>query len=73
MTTTYIILAATGAVALSAFVALIVAPALSAYGRTSEKFAALMMSLVILVTLVSIGAAIGVAIFLNWDRIVQLI
>ena len=73
MNTTYVIFAATTLCALGAFVGLIVAPTMGAYGRTWEKFIALMMTLVILAALVSIGAAIGIAVFLNWDRIVVLL
>ena len=67
--TEYYLFGAAGLVSITAFVALILAPALSAYGRTWEKFAAGLLSLFVLAALVLIGLVIGVVVFFNWDQI----
>jgi hypothetical protein len=67
--TEYYLFGAAGLVSVTAFVALILAPALSAYGRPWEKVAAGFLSLFVLATLVGIGLALGVYIFFNWDEI----
>jgi hypothetical protein len=50
-------------------VGLILAPALGSYGRGWEKLVAGFLSLFVLAALVLIGLALGVVIFLNWDKI----
>jgi hypothetical protein len=67
--TEYYLFGAAGLISVTAFVALILAPALSAYGRPWEKVAAGFLSLFVLATLVGIGLALGVYIFFNWDEI----
>jgi hypothetical protein len=58
------IAAAVGAgVVLIAFFALIAWPAWNAYGRTWERFSALFLSFYVLIAMLGIGAAIGVAVF----------
>jgi hypothetical protein len=52
-----------------AYVVLIVLPAWGSYGRWWERFAAVFMTLFILVTLVGIGAGIGAVIIYSWGRI----
>jgi hypothetical protein len=52
-----------------AFAALILAPALSAYGRTWEKATAAMLSLFVFVALLALGIGIGLAVFYFWDDI----
>ena len=54
-----------GLISLLAFTGLILAPALSAYGRAWEKAAATVLSLFVLVALI----AIGVAIVYYWNDI----
>ena len=49
--------------------ALILAPALGAYGRTWEKATAAMLSLFVFMALVSLGIGIGLAVFYFWDDI----
>jgi hypothetical protein len=56
-------------VALTAYAVLILAPAWSSYGRWWERIAASFMTLFILATFVGLGAGIGAAIALNWDRL----
>jgi hypothetical protein len=67
--TEYYLFGAAGLLSVSAFVALILAPALGSYGRAWEKLVAGMLSLFVLAALVLVGLVIGVVIFLNWDQI----
>jgi hypothetical protein len=67
--TEYYLFGAAGLITITAFVAFILVPALSAYGRTWEKLAAGFLSLFVLAALVGIGLALGVYIFFNWDDI----
>jgi len=69
LATEYYLFGAAGLISLAAFVGLILTPALSAYGRTWEKFAAGFLSLFVLVALVLIGVALGVYVFYEWDDI----
>jgi hypothetical protein len=67
--TEYLFFGAAGLVSLLAFAALILAPALSAYGRYWEKAAAAFLSLFVLAALVLIGVAVGIAIVYYWNDI----
>lgn len=67
--TEYYLFGAAALVSFAAFVGLILVPALSAYGRTWEKFAAGFLSLFVLVALVLIGIALGLFVFYEWDDI----
>jgi hypothetical protein len=67
--TEYHLFGAAGLISLAAFVGLILMPALGAYGRTWEKFAAGFLSLFVLAALVLLGIAIGVYVFYEWDAI----
>lgn len=58
-----------GLISLLAFTALILVPAIGSFGRPWEKITAGVLSLVVLVALVAIGAAIGIAIVYYWDDI----
>jgi len=71
--TEYYLFGGAGVISLAAFVGLILVPALSAYGRTWEKFAAGFLSLFVLAALVLIGVAIGLVVFYEWDGIVDFI
>ena len=64
LSTTQIAIAAAGLVTLVGYAIFILRPAWGSYGRLWEKVAASFLSLYILVTLVAVGAGIGVAIFL---------
>ena len=67
--TEYYLFAIAGFLSVIAFVALILVPALGGYERVWEKIVAGMLSLFVLAALVLVGLAIGVVIFLNWDKI----
>ena len=68
----YVFFGAAALVSLVAFVALILAPALSAYGRIWEKAAAGLLSLVVLAALVVTGVIIGLTIVYYYPEIVKL-
>ncbi len=58
-----------GLISLLAFTSLILVPALGSFGRGWEKATAAALSLIVLVALVGLGVAIGVAIVYYWDEI----
>jgi hypothetical protein len=65
----YILFGAAGLISLVAFLALILAPAVGAYGRNWEKATAAIVSLFVLVALLLFGVALGVVIVYFWDDI----
>lgn len=58
----YLMFAGAALISVLAFIVLILVPALHSYGRAWEKIAASFLSVFVLLTLVLIGVAIGVAI-----------
>ena len=68
----YVLLGAAALVSLVAFVGLILAPALSAYGRIWEKAAAGLLSLVVLAALVVTGVIVGLTIVYYYPEIARL-
>jgi hypothetical protein len=71
--TEYYLFGGAGLISLLAFGALILVPALGAYGRTWEKATAVVLSVFVLVALVMLGIAIGVLIVYYWPQITQII
>ncbi len=69
----YLLFGAAGLVSLVAFVALILVPALSSYGRIWEKAAAGFLSVFVLVALVAIGVVLGLAIVYYYNDITNLL
>jgi hypothetical protein len=67
--TEYLLFGGAGLISLLAFTALILVPAIGSFGRGWEKATAGLLSLFILVALVAIGVAIGIAIVYYWDDI----
>ena len=65
---TQLVLALAAGVVGAGYIALILVPAWECYGRLWEKLAATFLSLYILVTLLGIGSAIGLAIVWSYDR-----
>lgn len=59
-----------GLISLVAFVTLILAPAVSSYGRIWEKTAAGVLSVFVLVALVIVGVVAGLAFVYYYDQIV---
>jgi hypothetical protein len=62
-----------GLISLLAFATLILVPAIGSFGRGWEKATAALLSLLVLVALVAVGAAIGVAVIYFWDDISRLL
>lgn len=67
--TEYLLFGGAGLISLLAFTALILVPAIGSFGRGWEKATAGLLSLFILVALVAIGVAVGIAIVYYWDDI----
>ena len=61
-----------GLISLLAFATLILVPAIGSFGRGWEKATAVLLSLIVLLALVAIGIAIGVAVIYFWDDISSL-
>ena len=68
ISSTQLVLALAAGVVGAGYIALILVPAWECYGRLWEKLAATFLSLYILVTLLGIGSAIGLAIVWSYDR-----
>jgi hypothetical protein len=71
--TEYYLFGGAGVVSLLAFGALILVPALGAYGRSWEKATAALLSVFVLIVLVMLGIAIGVLIVYFWPQITEVI
>jgi len=69
----YLLFGVAGLVSLTAFVGLILAPAVSSYGRVWEKAAAGFLSLFVLAALVLVGVVFGLAIVYYYNDIINLI
>jgi hypothetical protein len=69
----YLLFGAAGLVSLSAFVGLILVPAVSSYGRLWEKAAAGFVSLFVLAALIVVGVVIGLAVVYYYNDIVNLL
>lgn len=69
VSTEVLIFGGAGLICLLAFTALILVPAIGSFGRTWEKATAAALSLIVLIALVGLGVAAGVAIVYNWDKI----
>jgi hypothetical protein len=70
--TEYLLFGGAGLISLVAFAALILVPAIGSFGRTWEKATAALVSVFVLVALLALGVAVGVAIVYYWDDISQL-
>jgi hypothetical protein len=66
---TYLVGACLGVFGLTAFCALVLAPAITAYRRPLERVAAVVLSLYVLAALVGIGVVVGGLIVLEWPRL----
>jgi hypothetical protein len=64
-----VLFAAAGLISVLAFAALILVPAIGSFGRTWEKATAVLVSVFVLLALLAIGIALGVAIVYFWDDI----
>lgn len=68
-TITYLVGACLGVFGLTAFCALVLAPALTAYRRPLERAAVVILSLYVLAALIGIGVVLGGLIVLEWPRV----
>ena len=66
---TYLVGAFLGVFGLTAFCALVVAPAITAYRRPLERVAVVILSLYVLAALIGIGVLLGALIVFEWPRI----
>jgi ABC-type transport system involved in cytochrome c biogenesis permease subunit len=69
----YLLFGIAGLICLVAFVALILVPAVSSYGRLWEKAVAGVLSLIVLCALVVSGVVLGLAIVYYYNDIVELL
>ena len=68
LTTTELALALAAGVIGAGYIAFILVPAWESYGRLWEKLAATFLTLYVLLSLLGLGAAIGLAIVWSYDR-----
>jgi hypothetical protein len=66
---TYLVGSCLAVFGLTAFIMLVVIPALSAYRRVLERAAAAILSLYVLAALVGIGFLLGALIVVEWPRV----
>jgi len=67
LSSTEIVIALAGTLAVACYVALILVPATRCYGRVWEKLCAGVLTLYVLGTLIGIGAAVGFLIVWTYD------
>jgi hypothetical protein len=70
--TVYLLFGGAGLISLIAFATLILAPTIGSFGRTWEKATAVLVSIFVLVALIALGVALGIAIVYYWDDITKL-
>jgi hypothetical protein len=68
-TITYLVGGCLGVFGLTAFCALVLAPAITAYRRPLERAAVVLLSLYVLAALIGIGVVLGGLIVLEWPRV----
>jgi hypothetical protein len=68
-TITYLVGACLGVFGLTAFGALVVAPAITAYRRPLERVAVVILSAYVLAALVGVGIVIGALVVIEWPRV----
>ena len=69
----YLIVSICGVLLLASFVFLMMAPAVSSFGRVWEKIVAGMLSIYILGALAAVGGGIGVLVVYYWDSITEIL
>jgi ABC-type phosphate/phosphonate transport system permease subunit len=68
LTATELAIAVAAGIVGAGYIAFILLPAIGAYARVWEKLAAGLLSLFILVTLLGVGGALGLAVVWSYDR-----
>lgn len=66
---TYLVGACLGVFGLTAFCALVLVPAVTAYRRPAERVAVVVLSLYVLAALIGVGVVVGGLIVLEWPRV----
>ena len=66
---TYLVGACAGVFGLAAFCTLILVPAVTAYRKTLDRLAAVILSVYVLAALVGIGVLLGALIVVEWPRL----
>jgi uncharacterized membrane protein len=66
---TYLVGACAAVFGLAAFCTLIVVPAVTAYRRTLDRLAAVVLSVYVLAALVGVGVLLGALIVIEWPRL----
>ena len=69
--TVYLLFGGAGLISLVAFATLILTPTIGSFSRTWEKATAVLVSIFVLVALVALGVALGIAIVYYWDDITK--
>ena len=65
----YVVGASLGVIGLTAFCALVLIPAVTAFRRPMQRAAAVILSLYVLAALIGVGILIGALIVINWPRV----
>ncbi len=65
---TYLVGTCLGVLALAAFGALVLVPAISSYQRPLERVAVVVLSLFVLAALIGVGVLLGALIVFEWPR-----
>jgi hypothetical protein len=68
-TITYLVGACLGVFGLTAFGALVVVPAITAYQRPLQRVAAVILSLYVLAALIGVGVLLGALVVVEWPRL----
>ena len=68
-TITYLVGACLGVFGVTAFCALVLAPAITAYRRPLERVAVVILALYVLAALIGVGVVLGGLVVLEWPRV----
>ena len=68
-TVTYLVAACLGVFGLTAFCALVVVPAITAYRTALQRVAVVVLSLYVLAALIGVGILLGALIVFEWPRV----
>ncbi len=68
-TITYLVGAFLGVFGLTAFCALVLVPAVTAYKRPLERVAVVILSLYVLAALIGVGVLVGALVVFEWPRV----
>ncbi len=73
ISTQYLIVGIAAALVLIAFAVLVLAPALSSFGRLWEKIIATILSVYVLAVLILMGVGMGLVMVYYWDSITEFV